>query len=264
MEKMALFQDFNPIKRFLLRLFEQLSFIGIHVAQLSSLKNLPIFYRDLRKFKEMGGEVDAVGAAVSDFNAAAGIASGHYFHQDLLVARFIYENNPEMHFDFGSRIDGFVSHVAAFRNITLLDIRPVQILGHPQIEFQLCDVMNLSKKDVAESLSCLHTIEHIGLGRYGDAINPIGHILAFRNLLGFLKRGGLFYLSFPISNVSKVMFNKERIFSPTEIFSWSDEKFEIERFDFVDDEGNLHMNHMDLNSLPKLDYGCGIYTLRKN
>src|SRR5438046_1353375 len=56
---------------------------------------------------------------------AGGTASGHYFHQDLLVARRIYERNPEKHVDVGSRVDGFVAHVAVFREIEVFDVRPI-------------------------------------------------------------------------------------------------------------------------------------------
>jgi len=55
-----------------------------------------------------------------------GSASGHYFHQDLLVAQRIFENNPIIHFDIGSRVDGFVAHVASFRKIEALDVRPTE------------------------------------------------------------------------------------------------------------------------------------------
>ena len=42
----------------------------------------------------------------------SGAASGHYFYQDLLVARRIYERRPVRHVDVASRVDGFVAHVA--------------------------------------------------------------------------------------------------------------------------------------------------------
>ena len=55
----------------------------------------------------------------------AGAASGHYFHQDLLVARDVFARNPTRHIDVGSRVDGFVAHVASFREIEVVDIRPL-------------------------------------------------------------------------------------------------------------------------------------------
>jgi hypothetical protein len=50
--------------------------------------------------------------------------SGHYFHQELLIARGVYERNPVRHTDVGSRIDGFVAHVASFRRIEIVNLRP--------------------------------------------------------------------------------------------------------------------------------------------
>ncbi|RYZ83109.1 MAG: hypothetical protein EOP04_20615, partial [Proteobacteria bacterium] len=45
---------------------------------------------------------------LSDRFAQSGDAKGHYFHQDLRVASRIFQNNPLVHADVGSRIDGFV------------------------------------------------------------------------------------------------------------------------------------------------------------
>lgn len=260
---MSTFQEFSIIKRFTLRLIEQFSYLGLQINQLINLKNLPRYFKELQEFRAKGGEYTGLTALLNDYNASAGVASGHYFHQDLLVARFIFEKNPKEHFDFGSRVDGFIAHLASFREVTLMDIRSLDIPEHPQIDFRIFDITQLDEHEVAESLSCLHTLEHIGLGRYGDKINPDGHILAFDKLLKFVKSGGLFYVSFPISNTSKVYFNRERVMAPLELMSWSECPFEVERFDYVDDLGNLHLHQELSESIPKLDYGCGIYTIRK-
>jgi hypothetical protein len=61
---------------------------------------------------------------VDEKYAEAGEAKGHYFHQDLYVAQKVYENKAIKHVDIGSRIDGFVAHVASYRKIELFDIRP--------------------------------------------------------------------------------------------------------------------------------------------
>ena len=85
------------------------------------------------------------------------------------MARRIYENNPDIHFDVGFRVDGFVVHVAAFRKIKVVDIRP-QASQIKNIEFLQADMMSpVSDSLVAccDSLSCLHALEHFGLGRYG-------------------------------------------------------------------------------------------------
>ena len=74
-----------------------------------------------------------------DKHEAGGIASGHYFFQDLIVAQKIFLRNPVKHVDIGSRIDGFVAHVATFREIEVFDIRPIQSIIN-NIKFKKADL----------------------------------------------------------------------------------------------------------------------------
>ncbi|MBV5330073.1 MAG: DUF268 domain-containing protein, partial [Chlorobium sp.] len=50
-------------------------------------------------------------------------------------------------------------------------------------------------RSYCDSLSCLHALEHFGLGRYGDPIDPHGYADGLRNMVKILRQGGLFYLS---------------------------------------------------------------------
>jgi len=72
--------------------------------------------------------------------ADAGTMRGTYFHQDLLIAQRIFEAEPRRHLDVGSRVDGFVAHVASFRRIEIVDIRPLRSTV-PEISFLRADVM---------------------------------------------------------------------------------------------------------------------------
>ena len=139
------------------------------------------YLSDIRKFIEAGGAVTHLFPILNEYKEQAGTATGHYFHQDLLVASLIHEVNPKRHIDVGSRIDGFVAHVAAFRTIEVLDFRPLISCGHKQIKFMQADLMSLGSHlfEITDSLSCLHALEHFGLGRYGDPINPNGHLIGF-------------------------------------------------------------------------------------
>ena len=122
-----------------------------------------------------------------------------------------------------------------------------------------------NQKPVTDSISCLHTIEHIGLGRYGDDIDPNGSKKGFQNLLNLLEDKGTLYISFPIGKLTSVHFNAHRIFHPREILTWTEGKLDLIRFDLVDDHGDLHKN-VDLNVVERnfdFDYGCGIYTFQK-
>ena len=144
---------------------------------------------------------------------------GDYFHQDLLVSQQIFANNPKKHVDIGSRIDGFVTHVASFREIEVFDIRKVQ--GEiKNVKFTKLDLMcelNPALVDYCDSVSCLHVIEHFGLGRYGDAININGHVLGLENIYKILKKCGKFYFSVPIGE-QRIEFNAHRVFSLKYLF----------------------------------------------
>ena len=85
-------------------------FFGIDLNRIKSLANLPKFIMARSKFIRVGGQIGAYFPVLTDFESNAGIASGQYFHQDLLVASFIYNESPLKHVDVGSRIDGFVAH----------------------------------------------------------------------------------------------------------------------------------------------------------
>lgn len=221
------------------------------------------YYADIRAFKKAGGNITHYYPMLRERTNQAGTATGHYFHQDLLVASLIHDANPQRHIDVGSSIDGFVAHVASFRVIEVIDIRPLKDTGHERIKFMQADLMSPDSKldQVTDSLSCLHAIEHFGLGRYGDPLDPNGHLKGFNNLHRMLKPGGTLYISFPIG-ANSVYFNAHRVFQPSEILKWSDGLFQLKRFDYVDDNGNLHKNQ-PVENTPRLVHGCGIYTMEK-
>ena len=147
----------------------------------------------------------------------------------------------------------------------VVDIRPLERSKHENIKFIQADLMNTQDLGETDSLSCLHAIEHFGLGRYGDKIDVNGHINGFNNIIKMLSSSGKLYVSFPIGKRNEVHFNAHRIFHPEDIFKWSESSNDIifERFDFVDDKGKLHLDKDFKKDCLDLVYGCGIYTFRK-
>ena len=197
----------------------------------------------------------------------AGTASGQYFHQDLLVAQWIHDAGPARHVDVGSRIDGFVAHVAAFRKIEVLDIRPLTSTSE-NIEFHQRDITKpASDWDAScESLSCLHALEHFGLGRYGDAVDVDGWRRGWENLVRMVAPGGIFYFSTPIGP-QRVEFDAQRVFSVPFLLDLFAPDFVVERCHFVDDAGELH-GPIDVQTSSVDDsfgctHGCGIFALRR-
>jgi SAM-dependent methyltransferase len=197
----------------------------------------------------------------------SGTMSGHYFHQDLYVASRIFINNPIKHLDIGSRTDGFVAHLAVFREVEIIDIRD-QISKVKNINFRKADLMKLPEDLIEEydSISSLHAIEHFGLGRYGDPIDYNGHLKAIENILKILKVGGKFYFSVPIGS-QRIEFNAHRVFSLKYLLEILDKYFKLELFSFVDDFGDFHENidltNDKINSNCECYYGCGIFELTK-
>lgn len=253
-------------ENFVVNFYKSLVDIGFDLRRVINLRNFPEYLKNRYQFIKKGGIVDSNFMVLSDYDAQAGHGSGHYFHQDLLVAQYIYKLNPNRHIDVGSSINGFVSHVATFRTIEAMDIRSLDEVGHENIKFLRANLMSRGDgtKSIADSISCLHAIEHFGLGRYGDPIDPDGHKHGFTNLLHMLKDGGTLYISFPIAKESSVCFNAHRVFNPMDILNWNlgESSFLIERFDYVDDDGKLHKDQI-LNGDLDLNFGCGIYTIKK-
>lgn len=239
---------------------------GFDPRRLRLLSKLARFFREYRTFRRAGGRVKALFPILSDYDESAGQMSGHYFHQDLLVAKFVREANPRRHIDVGSRIDGFVAHIATFRDIELIDIRPLRAAAHPQIQFLQADMMQPTSdlEGVADSVSSLHALEHFGLGRYGDSIHPQGHVIGFRNIAKLVEPGGKLYIGLPIGRATEVFFNALRIMDPAEPPTWFEDptQFRLDRFDYVDDSGDLH-TEADANAPLGLVHGCGIYTFTR-
>jgi hypothetical protein len=96
---------------------------------------------------------------LADRTAESGAMSGDYFHQDLYVAQQIFLANPRKHVDVGSRQHGFVAHVASFREIEIIDIRP-QASRVRNVAFRQADMMQLPPDllNYCDSISSLHAI----------------------------------------------------------------------------------------------------------
>jgi len=206
------------LKSLLLRPYWLLTQFGVDPRKtLRSLLGLPRYGRDLNRFRSSYSGRLTLMPCLHDWHEEGGVTRNEYFWQDLLVARMIFEANPQRHVDVGSRVDGFVAHVASFRAIEVFDVRPItsQI---PNVIFKQADLMDAmgGMENYCDSLSCLHTLEHFGLGRYGDPVDPRGFERGLKNMTALLKNGGVFYLSVPIG-IDRVEFNALRVSDPRSI-----------------------------------------------
>ncbi|SCY87045.1 DUF268 domain-containing protein [Desulfoluna spongiiphila] len=207
-------------RKFLKAYFFLATQVGIDLRlTLLFCRGLPKYVLNFVRFRsEYTGPLEVV-PCLHDWYEEGGGTKNEYFWQDLLVAKKIFDANPIRHVDIGSRVDGFVAHVASFRKLEVFDVRPIttQI---PGITFRQVDFMMPVEgvTGYCDSLSCLHALEHFGLGRYGDPINPKGFELGLENMAGLLQVEGIFYLSLPIGQ-ERVEFNANRVFDPRVIIS---------------------------------------------
>lgn len=263
------------LKRHLFRIYRYLRMFGFDPRQAwRTVVGLPWFYRGARQFEAQAEQspvrfrMAARTPFLEDRASSAGTSTGQYFHQDLLVAQRIFRAKPRRHVDIGSRIDGFVAHVATFREIDVFDIRSLDVVT-PNIRFLQADLMaplDDALRECTDSLSSLHAIEHFGLGRYGDPIRFDGHLVALRNMAAMVEPHGRFYLSTPIGE-QRVEFNGQRVFSVGYINDLVLEDFAIDRFSYVGDDGKLHEDQMLDDRAVGDNFGChdgcGIWELTK-
>lgn len=254
-----------------------LSLFGVNLRRMAlTAKRLPGFFADLRRFKaSKAGSANkdlfpiiVLNPSLEDRYSESGMVKGHYFHQDLLVAQRVSANRPRLHVDIGSRVDGFIAHVAAFRRIVVFDVRPLSS-GIRNVEFIRADIstqLDNSMLDYCDSISCLHALEHFGLGRYGDLINYDGHLVGLLNIHKILQKGGKFYLSVPIGP-QRIEFNAHRVFSIQYLVRLLQADYSIDRFSFIDDNGDLHeiarIDDAEAKHNLGCNYGCGIFEMTK-
>ena len=201
-------------------------------------------YRQLNRRESFAIQKKYMWPIMADKYAPAG-ANGNYFWQDLWAARLIVEQGAKEHFDIGSRLDGFIAHLlAAGIDVTMIDVRefPAEIENLYTIVDDATTLRQLEDESV-ESMSALCSLEHFGLGRYGDPIDPEACFKCFENIQKKLKKGGNLYISVPIGR-ERVEFNAHRIFFASTI---------IECFH------GLHLKEFSCIAEGKIEYNTDIH-----
>jgi hypothetical protein len=235
-----------------------------------SMRGLPPFVYDWVQFRKSYSGPLTWMPCLHDRYEEGGATKNEYFWQDLLVARWIFDANPQRHVDVGSRVDGFVAHVASFRNIEVFDVRPIST-QIPGVVFKRADLMcsdglPSSVNGYCDSLSCLHAIEHFGLGRYGDPIDPMGYERGIANMALLLKPGGMFYLSTPIGR-ERVEFNANRVFDPSTIIRLAEgHGLALQQLTVIGDGGEareVQVTPETIHVLAETTYNLGIFVFTK-
>lgn len=185
----------------------------------------------------------------------------HYFFVNNWAIRRVLKQNPSCHIDIGSQFI-FASMLAAVVPVIFLDYRPLEV-SLDGFESKKGDILSLPfESKTVKSLSCLHVAEHIGLGRYGDPLNPLGTRKAAQELSRVLAPGGKLYFALPVGR-ERLCFNAHRIHSPKTILEYFSELKLIE-FSGVTDSGK-YIEHIQPIEFEDSSYACGfmIFTREK-
>ncbi len=183
----------------------------------------------------------------------------HYFYQDVWAFKRVLASGTKAHVDVGSRVD-YVGFLSAITDVTFVDIRPLPVT----LDRFSCvpgSILELPFEDDSwDSVSCLHVAEHIGLGRYGDPLNPLGTMQAAAELYRILAPGGNLYFSLPIGR-PRVCFNAHRVHSAEQVLRYF-EGARLVSFSCVDDRSVFHED-VEPDVLAGASYGCGMFHFRK-
>ena len=169
-------------------------------------------YQKLNKRPNFDIQNQYMWSIISDKYAPAGSVN-NYFWQDLWAAKKIINSGVKKHFDIGSRLDGFIAHLLASEiDVTMIDVRefPQKVEGLHTIVDDATDLKQIEDESIG-SMSALCSLEHFGLGRYGDPIDPEACFKCFANIQRKLAKGGRLYISVPIGR-ERIEFNAHRVF----------------------------------------------------
>jgi SAM-dependent methyltransferase len=255
------------MRRLLRPFFNAAATAGFDIHRAATLRRLPRFMRHAADYhRQADGRFPLtlrdLEPVLTDFAAEAGTARGHYFHQDLWAARRIFARRPRQHVDVGSRIDGFVAHVLTFMPVTVVDIRALDstVEGLTFVRGDMCRLDAFGSGSV-ESVSCLHAVEHVGLGRYGDPVDPRGWHAALRELARILAPGGRLYLGTPVGR-ERLCFNSQRVFSPATIIDTVPD-LALVGFSAVDDDDRFVANAAPADFAGARN-ACGLFEFTKS
>ncbi len=180
---------------------------------------------------------------------------GHYFYQDAWALRAVKRSETPLHVDVGSNVV-YVSMVSAIAPTIFVDIRPL-VTNLDNLNCLDGSILAMPFADNSlPSLSCLHVAEHIGLGRYGDPLDPGGTHKAARELARVLKPGGSLYFSLPLGR-PRLCYNAHRVHAPDQILGYFSD-LQLADFAAIVDGGSFKPAAQPAE-LVNSDFACGLF-----
>lgn len=185
----------------------------------------------------------------------------HYVYHTSWAARVLAENRPAKHVDISSSLY-FGGIVSAFIPVEFYDYRPADLILS-DFTPKRGDLMALPFPDGSvESLSCMHTVEHVGLGRYGDPIDPEGDVKAAKELARTLKPGGSLLFVVPMGKEAKIEFNAHRIYTYESVLALFPE-LTLKEFTLIPEHEGPMVRNADPALLRNETYACGCFVFTR-
>lgn len=229
----------------------------------------PFILKDLYAFRSTQGsnrfstKLTDVYPCIKDKTLTTGF-DRHYVYHTSWAARVVQEINPSFHIDISSSLY-FAGILSAFIPVHFYDYRPAKLILS-NLQSKEGNLHSLPFPDASvQSISCMHTIEHIGLGRYGDPMDGNGDLKAIKELKRVVASKGNLIIVVPVGK-SKIEFNAHRIYSYQQLVSSViDNDFELKEFTFIpetDAEGPLIRNAAPA-LVEKATYACGCFWFQR-
>ena len=186
----------------------------------------------------------------------------HYIYHVAWALRKVKELAPDIHVDFSSALQ-FCTTVSALCKTKFFDFRPAQLFLD-NLECGSCDLSS-PNFDVGQylSVSCMHVVEHVGLGRYGDTLDSGGDLKAINNIKKAVLLGGNLFFVVPCGSPS-ISFNAHRVYSPESIVHYFGDGFQLIEFYFI--PGPIDqppMTNPEFSIALEYEYGCGCFHFRR-
>lgn len=230
------------------------------LRSLKQRKQVALLWPDFEKFQSLDSD-KRIPISSTDFfpclndKTSTTYFEPHYTYHPAWAARIIKEISPEKHIDISSTLH-FCTMLSAFVKTEFYDFRPAPI----ELDNLQSKKGNLMSLDFDEgsvfSISCMHTIEHIGLGRYGDDIDPNGDLKAIKELTRVCARKGNLIVAVPVGK-ERIVFNAHRIYNAQK-FSKYFEGFTLKEFSLISDEGAF-LRNARISDADYQNYGCGCF-----